>query len=144
PTVVAPDHKAGPPTALLARRQVLAATGLYSRDYTLAINRKDLENRGQGPGAGGQGKRTEKFVLGTIADGSEIRDRPPAPDPRPLFPYFRIAAMRMRATSGRENSRGGSWPPASSSRTLVPESVTCSAESCGQVLFDAIASQRRQ
>ena len=58
--------------------------------------------------------------------------------------YFRIAAIKIRATSGRENSRGGSSPSASRARTLVPDSVTCSAESCGQVLFDAIASQRRQ
>src|SRR5207247_7321608 len=47
-------------------------------------------------------------------------------------------------TSGRLNSGGGSVPLRSSSRTLVPESVTWNSASCGQVLGDAMPPQRRQ
>src|SRR5207247_10791884 len=47
-------------------------------------------------------------------------------------------------TSGRLNSGGGSVPLRSSSRTLLPESVTWDSASCGQVLGDAMPPQHRQ
>ncbi len=47
-------------------------------------------------------------------------------------------------TSGRLNSGGGSVPLRSSSRTLVPESVTWDSASCGHVLGDAMPPQRWQ
>src|SRR5881398_1248810 len=47
-------------------------------------------------------------------------------------------------TSGRLNSGGGSVPLRSSSRTLLPESVTWDSASCGQVLGDAMPPQRWQ
>jgi len=45
-----------------------------------------------------------------------------------------IASMRMAATSGRENSGGGSSPRDSISRTLVPERFTFVDSSPGAVL----------
>ena len=47
-------------------------------------------------------------------------------------------------TSGRLNSGGGSFPLRSSSRTLVPDSVTWDPASCGHVLGDAMPPQRWQ
>src|SRR6185369_16313954 len=49
------------------------------------------------------------------------------------------ASINTCATSGLENSIGGNCPAFSSSRTLVPESVTCCDCSCGHVFVDAIA-----
>src|SRR5260221_8342843 len=56
----------------------------------------------------------------------------------------RSASINTRATSGLVNSTGGTCPTLSISRTFVPESVTCSAVSCGHVLFEAIAPHDRQ
>ncbi len=52
----------------------------------------------------------------------------PARVPNRSHPFF-IASISIAATSGRENSRGGISAFANISRTFVPESVTCSAES---------------
>ncbi len=50
-----------------------------------------------------------------------------------------IASMRILATSGRENSGGGSSPFWSISRTFVPERFTCVSGPPGAVLPVAIA-----
>jgi len=55
-----------------------------------------------------------------------------------------MLSINIAATSGLENSGGGSWPFDSISLTFVPDRVTCSDESCGQVLFVAMEEQRRQ
>ena len=55
-----------------------------------------------------------------------------------------IPAIRMSATSGRENSRGGYSPRRSISRTRVPDRATCCSGPCGQVLAEAMPSQARQ
>src|SRR5205814_9959103 len=52
--------------------------------------------------------------------------------------------IRISATSGRENSTGGSCPSASSSRTFVPDRKTWSSPPCGQVFGVAICPQARQ
>src|SRR5207302_11372250 len=60
------------------------------------------------------------------------------------LPGHWYAAMRTSATSGRENSTGGSTPAASSSRTFVPERKTYSSPPCGHVFGVAICPQTRQ
>src|SRR5262249_45215191 len=52
--------------------------------------------------------------------------------------YARYASIRTSATSGRENSTGGSSPAASSSRTFVPLRKTWSSAGCGHVFELAI------
>src|SRR5690606_711885 len=62
----------------------------------------------------------------------------------PACAVARAASIRMRATSGRENSGGGSSPAASMARTLVPLRKTCSSLPCGQVLAVAMLPHVRQ
>src|SRR5919204_260656 len=50
--------------------------------------------------------------------------------------------MSTSATSGRENSTGGSSPLASSSRTFVPERKTWSSPPCGHVVGLRLADER--
>src|SRR5205823_5664472 len=57
---------------------------------------------------------------------------------REPFHQARYASISTLATSGRENSTGGNWPAASSSRTFVPLRKTWSWEGCGHVFALAI------
>src|SRR5205823_5693105 len=60
------------------------------------------------------------------------------------LPGHRYGSINTLATSGRENSAGGSSPAASSSRTFVPDRKTWSSPPCGQVFGVAICPQTRQ
>ena len=51
-----------------------------------------------------------------------------------------MPAIKISATSGRENSGGGSSPLLSISRTCVPLRTTCDSLVCGHVLVVAMPS----
>src|SRR5574337_425079 len=89
-----------------------------------------------------QGSRT---FLAAWVTGSRPATPPSACHNRPSADHPPcIHSARISETSGRVNSSGSASPFRRSSRTRVPLSVTRSDASCGQVLAEAIPSQRRQ
>lgn len=72
----------------------------------------------------------------------EPENRAPPSGPSTIDLYFaapsRIASIKIFATSGRENSAGGSSPRDNISRTFVPDRLTCVDASPGAVLAVAI------
>jgi hypothetical protein len=78
-----------------------------------------------------------------VAERRQRAQRRAPPREVRVHPAF-IASMRMRATSGRENSAGGSCPARSSSRTLVPDKMTRASAPCGHVFSDAMAAHLLQ
>src|SRR5262249_353609 len=78
------------------------------------------------------------------ASAQQQQNRASTISPSRFFSYCFIAVMSTSATSGRENSGGGSSPFPNISRTLVPERLTCDSGPPGAVLAVPICPVTRE